>query len=406
MAATERLKGVPTFYHLHLKHALPTTIMASQAYPIHLILSNEMDMFLPIDNQQSIVIETQIRSVSRDDQHTLRVSITPPSKPIIQKNGRGAFDISIEDIHMNNHILSASTPSSFYLQFSASGSLGNTILPAMSGPHSLIPYTRKFAALAITGGEPLTRLHSFNISNTNESMPRISASSVNLPFIIVREICGTFIGGRVWDCALYLQQYTQQYIFSSSKNQLNHSFFNGRKIIELGSGTGVFGLWLYASLMHHAVSSTSQISAAASNTEILLTDQEEVMELLNDNVQKNKLHLTTMINAPDTLSIQLDTSPLLFGSISHLSNLSISPPFDLIIGSDIIFNPTYFDDLLTTLKYLSSPSTSILLAYRPRGGLNNNQDSRFWQRLIAANMRYEIVHRYDNVFIVWIKQAS
>lgn len=39
--------GVPTFYHIHLKRALPAICIIGVYYDISLTLTNEMDMFMP-----------------------------------------------------------------------------------------------------------------------------------------------------------------------------------------------------------------------------------------------------------------------------------------------------------------------------------------------------------------------
>ena len=76
------------------------------------------------------------------------------------------------------------------------------------------------------------------------------------PPVVVQELCGCEIGARLWDCSMYLVQYLADVLYnrlpsplcapaatlSSSQSQ---SLFVGKRVIELGSGVGLVGIWLW-----------------------------------------------------------------------------------------------------------------------------------------------------------------
>ena len=415
MALSVGLKGTPTFHHLHLKTPLPPTLTALQSYPIILFLSNEMDLWIP-DEQHANLLPLTI-TITTSSKHATHphppvipaLHVLPPSKPLIHRNGRGTFDVAIAST-------TACCP--FYIHFTVQGPLAPTTLSAVSGPHSLQPLRRgdRVKAADSEVGE-VEVWHSFPVASTV------------FPHLLVREVCGTFIGGRVWDCALYLMQYVKEEMLAGKASQTGLEAFVGQRMVELGSGTGVFGLWLYSLLNHHLATRPQQHSrtllppvtphcddatctsngpslpsaADAPTTSLLLTDQPEAMELLQSNLDR-----TLSLNPPTTPHLSLTAAPLLFGHLAHLDPLTppIQPAYSLLLASDVVFNPAYFTALLVTLSRLLTVDGRALMAYRPRGGVEGRDDVVFWKDVRERGMRYKIVKRYANVFIVWIERGG
>ncbi|XP_069772699.1 protein N-lysine methyltransferase METTL21D isoform X4 [Narcine bancroftii] len=79
------------------------------------------------------------------------------------------------------------------------------------------------------------------------------------------------VGFVVWDAALVLAKYLE----TSSFYQGNHHVFSGKNVVELGSGTGVVGLM-----------------ASTLGANVIVTDLEELQDLLEININANK-HLVT-----------------------------------------------------------------------------------------------------------------
>ena len=113
------------------------------------------------------------------------------------------------------------------------------------------------------------------------------------------------------------------------------------KVLELGSGTGVGGL-----------------TAAAANATVILTDGSlAVLPLLEANVRVNQLEENAKVRR-----LQWG-DPTDLAAISDGSGLEL----DLVIGSDLLYAPEIFPDLLDTLEGLCVPArTEVLLCFPPR----------------------------------------
>ena len=135
-------------------------------------------------------------------------------------------------------------------------------------------------------------------------------------------------GQRIWDAGRVLA------------SVLCHADLNGKRVLELGSGTGVGGL-------------TAAKGGAAL---VMLTDgSETAVELLQQNIKANNLEDSAQ-------SYQLS-----WGYLADTVDLVAHGPWDLIIGSDLLYAPESHPDLLTTLAALCTPShTEVLLTYPTR----------------------------------------
>ncbi|KYQ92088.1 hypothetical protein DLAC_06925 [Tieghemostelium lacteum] len=125
---------------------------------------------------------------------------------------------------------------------------------------------------------------------------------------------GPYIGSCVWDTSIVMSKYFELVIGSDA--------LKGKRIIEVGSGVGLLGITL------------SNLGA-----DIILTDQENMHDILNENVTNNCPHSTTT-----------QVKELWWGSNVEAFN----PPFDMIVGSDLIYEDHCIDILLQCLLDLSS----------------------------------------------------
>lgn len=134
-------------------------------------------------------------------------------------------------------------------------------------------------------------------------------------------------GAKVWDAGRLLS------------TLLADMDLTGKRVLELGSGTGVGGL-----------------TAAASGASVTLTDGAEAMlPLLEENIKANGLR-------DRAHCVRLE-----WGSVHDAAELVAHGPWDMIIGSDLFYAPESHSDLLCTLEALCTPGhTEVLLAYPTR----------------------------------------
>ncbi|XP_019358477.1 PREDICTED: methyltransferase-like protein 23 isoform X1 [Gavialis gangeticus] len=135
----------------------------------------------------------------------------------------------------------------------------------------------------------------------------------------------------VWPCAVVLAQYLW---FHRRK-------LPGKRVLEIGAGVSLPG-----------------IVAAKCGAEVILSDSEELPQCLENcwqSCRMNNLHGVRVLG-------------LTWGQISP--NLLFLPPVDIILASDVFFEPEDFEDVITTVYYLmeKNPCAQFWTTYQVRSG--------------------------------------
>ena len=194
---------------------------------------------------------------------------------------------------------------------------------------------------------------------------------------------GTLLGSIVWPGGHYLASYLHLMHASTATAptaastrlcphfSLPHSFLRGKRVIELGSGTGVVGI----------------VAARCHPSSLVLTDLPDLLPLLSAN-----LAATTAAAAAAHSSTAVHCLPLTWRTSLAPSELSgeLARPFDVMLLSDVVYDAwdTRQSDgvnnhrrLFHTLHCFAtlSPSLLVLLAYTPR----REEESEFFDLLRA-----------------------
>jgi predicted nicotinamide N-methyase len=131
-------------------------------------------------------------------------------------------------------------------------------------------------------------------------------------------------GGKIWDSGRVLASVLEEEYASR---------LSGMAVLELGSGTGIGGL-----------------TAALAGATVTLTDGSlGVLPLLEANVRVNGL------------SDQSTVQRLRWGFRYRDDLAALDQNLDLVIGSDLLYSPDVFPDLLDTLEELCTPSHTEVL---------------------------------------------
>jgi len=160
------------------------------------------------------------------------------------------------------------------------------------------------------------------------------------------------LGGTVWDTALVLIKYFE-YL-----PEFPQDYFKGKRIIELGGGTGVIG-----------------VTVAVLGADTIVTDRKSLLGLIQRNVEHN--NVTERCKA-----IELNWGD---------DCTKFYPPFDLVLASDVVATPYKADyaKLLKTLDDLSDQHTTIYLAYEIRTSdeveFFNMLDTKFIKTQVPAS---------------------
>ncbi|CAF0734262.1 unnamed protein product [Adineta steineri] len=177
------------------------------------------------------------------------------------------------------------------------------------------------------------------------------------------EICQTkvgSVGSWCWEAAICLAEYCYDHMFNQFKN---------KRIVEIGSGTGIVGI---------------QLCALGGN--VTLTDREEYVELINYNIKKNEHALTGKAQAKtlfwgDDISEEDDC----------FQNL------DFVIVANCVYHSIELDDLVKTISNLcpENSQTRLLCCYELRNDGIRKLVNEFHDKLIELKFVIEYVDQKD-----------
>ncbi|XP_078419418.1 EEF1A lysine methyltransferase 3-like [Cetorhinus maximus] len=178
----------------------------------------------------------------------------------------------------------------------------------------------------------------------------------------IARILGADLGvsAYVWDSGIALCRYFE-------KEKIN---FTGRKVIELGAGTGIVG-----------------ILAALLGGNVTITDKPNCLMQIRNNVY---------INIPPVCRNRLKVRPLVWGE----DQFNFPTDYDFILGSDIVYRFDAYADLIDTLHQLCSEHTTIYLATEFR---TDNQSMTFHDVLITEYFNCSVVDSSNNRAIIVYK---
>ena len=166
------------------------------------------------------------------------------------------------------------------------------------------------------------------------------------------------VAAVVWDAAIVLGRYLEKIAAE----------LQGKKVIELGAGTGFAGI--VASLL---------------GGNVTITDRKMALNVTRMNVEGNlgKNHF-------------IEIEELEWGQ--NVS--SFSPPFDFVLGADIVYIEETFNDLLKTLQDLCDENSVVLLSCKIR----YDRDKRFFE-LLSKHFLHETV-LYNQELDIVVYQAK
>ena len=167
---------------------------------------------------------------------------------------------------------------------------------------------------------------------------------------------------KLWDGSFLLSRYLE------NTTVFPAGFWSNRHCIELGAGCGLTGL--VAWLLGASVTLTDLTSAT-----------EHTKHCVNYNV--NRLQQTNPTLAKRSAAIQVKDYS--WGNIQDLQHLS--PPYDVIFGSDIVYSAGSSDSLVEALQALCGPDSLVLMSYKPRG----LQEDVFFTKLINSGFEISCV---------------
>ncbi|KAF0688609.1 Aste57867_19782 [Aphanomyces stellatus] len=156
-------------------------------------------------------------------------------------------------------------------------------------------------------------------------------------------------GHLVWDAAVALADYLQ-----AEATALGVS--PATRALELGAGIGLVGMAL----------------AALGCKEVTLSDQRYCLPLLNMNATTNFTGANEALR-PVVRELQWGTD--------DATTATNGRPMDLVVASDVLYNPSVFPKLVRTIAALASSETVLLMTHEIR---NPDNEADFFAQLAAA----------------------
>ncbi|KDP43983.1 hypothetical protein JCGZ_05450 [Jatropha curcas] len=174
------------------------------------------------------------------------------------------------------------------------------------------------------------------------------------------------LGTTVWDASVVFVKFLEK---NCRKGRFCPSKLKGKRVIELGAGCGVAGFGM-----------------ALLGCNVVSTDQMDVLPLLTRNVERNTSRIMQMDPNSDSFG-SIKVAELDWGNKDHI--MAVDPPFDYIIGTDVVYAEHLLEPLLQTVFALSGPKTTILMGYEVRSTSVHKQMLDVWK----PNFELKIVPR-------------
>nr|ACG46925.1 tumor-related protein [Zea mays] len=163
-------------------------------------------------------------------------------------------------------------------------------------------------------------------------------------------------GTTVWDASMVFVKFLEK---NSRKGRFCPSKLKGKRVIELGAGCGLAGFGM-----------------ALLGGDVTTTDQAEVLPLLMRNVERNRSWISQ--SNPDSDSVgSITVAELDWGNKEHIK--AVEPPFDYIVGTDVVYSEHLLQPLMETITALSGPKTKILLGYEIRSTTVHEKMMEMWK---------------------------
>ncbi|XP_031286241.1 protein-lysine methyltransferase METTL21D isoform X1 [Pistacia vera] len=197
------------------------------------------------------------------------------------------------------------------------------------------------------------------------------------------------LGTTVWDASVVFAKFLEK---NCRKGRFCPSKLKGKRVLELGAGCGVAGFGM-----------------ALLGCDVVATDQIEVLPLLKRNIERNTSRISQMNPGSDSFG-SIQVAELDWGNDDHIR--AVTPPFDYIIGTDVVYAEHLLEPLLQTIFALSGPKTTILLGYEIRSTSVHEQMLNMWKSnfdvkvVPKTKMHSEYQHPSIQLYIMGVKSAG
>jgi len=159
--------------------------------------------------------------------------------------------------------------------------------------------------------------------------------------IIRQDPANETTGGCVWETSYLLAQWAIRELEPRLKAAARGGGSTRVRCLEVGAGCGLLGL-----------------SLAAAGADVVLTETASAMPNLEHNVRENP--------PPTSRGGSSSTQTLHWGDEAHVASARARGPFDLLLGTDVVYVEAMVVPLMETLWSCAAPSTTVWLCGQVR----------------------------------------
>ncbi|XP_030503695.2 uncharacterized protein LOC115718996 isoform X1 [Cannabis sativa] len=186
------------------------------------------------------------------------------------------------------------------------------------------------------------------------------------------------LGTTVWDASLVFVKFLEK---NCRRGKFSPSKLKGKRVIELGAGCGVAGFGM-----------------ALLGCDVVMTDQKEVLPLLRRNVERNTSTIMQMNPGLDSFG-SIKVAELSWGNEDDIR--AVVPPFDYVIGTDVVYAEHLLQPLLQTIYALSGPKTTLMVGYEIRSTSVHEQMLSMWKEnfevKIVPNSKMDDTYQHPSI---------
>lgn len=157
-------------------------------------------------------------------------------------------------------------------------------------------------------------------------------------------------GGALWGGSLEMSSFLLHEAADAGVS------LGGATVIELGAGLGLTSMVIAA-----AVHSGDKNEHPCPHSLFVTDGHAPVVELCRKNIQAN-------LSDHEVLACRLTVRRLGWGDNDAIRALS-AKPFDVILGSDVVYHPAPLPLLLDSIVALCGPNSCVVIAFTPRGNV-------------------------------------
>eukprot|EP01026_Neomeris_dumetosa_P000885 TRINITY_DN102066_c0_g1_i2.p1 TRINITY_DN102066_c0_g1~~TRINITY_DN102066_c0_g1_i2.p1 ORF type:complete len:251 (-),score=31.76 TRINITY_DN102066_c0_g1_i2:121-873(-) len=220
----------------------------------------------------------------------------------------------------------------------------------------------------------------------------VEVDVMNFKFRLKQDPNSNHLGTTVWDSSIVLAKYLEKCALSNN-GDVNLRKLRGKNVVELGSGMGLGGL-----------------VCALRGANVQLTDQKEVLPLLQANVERNF--------APGVLKA-LEWEAANIGQVQvyelDWENVEQQPKLcwdqiDLILCADCVYKEELVEHLLSTVLNLCGSKTTVVVVNEDRSDVVNERFDQLFRKYFTIKKvpqsKMDSYYRHPKIDILILKKKK